>query len=981
MSEKFLTRLLSFIICAGLVLSPVTAYAGEAALEEGEDQVLIEDAKEEEAAEEIVVEENELDVTDIYENEEDEDEEAPATADAEADAQLQDELPPFYAWINGNKLYWQKVDGAAMYRIEVDGITFGVYYSPTDLDAEFSAHYVNSGYHTFKFYAANDWRLPITRTVTLSYNYTTSKTYIREVTATSDVDKLYTVGKRDTVHYSNISHPGVRIEFVGWYDVNRYNGDFETYEEDDFYPADWVEKVKVYLDPEYTKQRYELIPYPNLSINERNFTLTGKETKDGITYYNFDAPKYTYYPVRIKNARVEGDYLYFDPVAGAESYLVEIGTTKRYVRGDSSPINLEAGFTRQHIDSGEYDIILTGRKGFYDVPWSQRAHLKFTYVKRKQPVSESWIESNASDIIGYNKPLADPEFEDSKSYLDAAFGGWQEKTEDPQEEWTSCDKERFKKGTYRYLVKVRIKPKYDEDYTLDENLKLNVGKTVFTKIEGGDEFVFASPEFEVDYPELTNVKFEGDVLSWDPVDDEDLWFYQINVGKYQKITSECSVDLKEICDASGYYGGIIPIELFAIAYEYKPITQVYSFDYEYDGPLPKDRTVISELTLQSSIKGMFREGYPNSNMLSAGDQFWIDCLEGWWEIYEDDEWSRYNEPTFGKGTYRYKNKISIDADYKDSYMLDPKLTLTVDKKEWFRCETEYDINDEVIYIVFVSPEYVLPLPEKAKITAISASCEDPSGYVIKDAEQALPELTNIDREEVDIKTAWVLYENGEPKQPEGNTFTPGEWHLAIAVLVKEDYEDIYELERTTTLTINGEEWTNVTGKGDPHYGVFFVSPGYVIEDDEPVEVTGTWHSRWGTTYFETEEGEKITGLQTIEGEIYYFNSKGVLQKSTFYEEDGKKYYFGSDGKAVKGWLDKWAADYYFDENGIMQTGFVEIDENIYYFNAKGHLIKSAWIEEEGKKYYAKSDGKLAKSESIKKWGKKYSFDENGVLLP
>lgn len=72
---------------------------------------------------------------------------------------------------------------------------------------------------------------------------------------------------------------------------------------------------------------------------------------------------------------------------------------------------------------------------------------------------------------------------------------------------------------------------------------------------------------------------------------------------------------------------------------------------------------------------------------------------------------------------------------------------------------------------------------------------------------------------------------------------------------------------------------------------------------EPEEVTGTWYTKWGETYFVTEEGEALTGMQEIGEETYLFDDKGALERNVFYEEEGNKYYFDADGKMVVGWFD------------------------------------------------------------------------------
>ena len=49
-----------------------------------------------------------------------------------------------------------------------------------------------------------------------------------------------------------------------------------------------------------------------------------------------------------------------------------------------------------------------------------------------------------------------------------------------------------------------------------------------------------------------------------------------------------------------------------------------------------------------------------------------------------------------------------------------------------------------------------------------------------------------------------------------------------------------------------------------------------------------------------QEGYRLTGLQTIKGKKYYFNSKGVLIKNkTSYKIKGKEYEINSEGVAIQ----------------------------------------------------------------------------------
>ncbi|SCY75882.1 N-acetylmuramoyl-L-alanine amidase family protein, partial [Butyrivibrio sp. INlla14] len=214
-------------------------------------------------------------------------------------------------------------------------------------------------------------------------------------------------------------------------------------------------------------------------------------------------------------------------------------------------------------------------------------------------------------------------------------------------------------------------------------------------------------------------------------------------------------------------------------------------------------------------------------------------------------------------------------------------------------------------------------------------------------------------------------------------FSEGRYRFKVLLHINSEYYYTHEFADNPKLIVNGVEWT--CDGTDPYddgsiMNIYFLSPEYTIkgqddpdEPEDPETIKGTWKTKYGSVYFEKEDGEYLTGMQKIDGEYYLFSKRGTLQKNVFYTENGKTYYFAKDGKMVKGFKDKWSATYYFDEEGVMQTGFVDIDGDTYYFKADGRQTKSTWITVGDAKYYTKADGRLAKSETIKKWGKKYSF--------
>ena len=118
--------------------------------------------------------------------------------------------------------------------------------------------------------------------------------------------------------------------------------------------------------------------------------------------------------------------------------------------------------------------------------------------------------------------------------------------------------------------------------------------------------------------------------------------------------------------------------------------------------------------------------------------------------------------------------------------------------------------------------------------------------------------------------------------------------------------------------------------------------GFVLDD------AGKYH------YY--KDGKALTGKQTLDGVVYFFNESGVLK--TGWVKDGNiwRYYDGT--KAHKGWLNLK----------------VEGEERIYYLNREGLLEAGKWVKIDGKWYYFYPDGTLAVNTEIDG----YKVDGKGV---
>ena len=128
----------------------------------------------------------------------------------------------------------------------------------------------------------------------------------------------------------------------------------------------------------------------------------------------------------------------------------------------------------------------------------------------------------------------------------------------------------------------------------------------------------------------------------------------------------------------------------------------------------------------------------------------------------------------------------------------------------------------------------------------------------------------------------------------------------------------------------------------------------------------------------------FTGIHRIDDIVFgYKNSKLVTGKNTF---DGKLYWFNKNGQAYKGLTKMSNGDlYYFSKKtnslGQAMTGWVKIGDKKYYFRTSGdnkYKAVKGWIKLKGEQYYFYSDGTMATGK-VKISGKTYSFDKNGKL--
>ncbi|MBQ5334794.1 MAG: hypothetical protein J6Z45_02480 [Oscillospiraceae bacterium] len=116
----------------------------------------------------------------------------------------------------------------------------------------------------------------------------------------------------------------------------------------------------------------------------------------------------------------------------------------------------------------------------------------------------------------------------------------------------------------------------------------------------------------------------------------------------------------------------------------------------------------------------------------------------------------------------------------------------------------------------------------------------------------------------------------------------------------------------------------------------------------------------GETSYVSDDFSLLTGLQEIEGRLYFFDEAGVMQTG-FHEAGDSIYYFNPDGgEAMRGIREIDGKTYAFDDESYVRlTGLVEKSGVLRCFGEDGVMLTEAWYRGEEDSYYFDADGRGA----------------------
>ena len=162
-----------------------------------------------------------------------------------------------------------------------------------------------------------------------------------------------------------------------------------------------------------------------------------------------------------------------------------------------------------------------------------------------------------------------------------------------------------------------------------------------------------------------------------------------------------------------------------------------------------------------------------------------------------------------------------------------------------------------------------------------------------------------------------------------------------------------------------------------------------------------WISHSNRLYYVLPETGKQVGEAVIDGTPYVFDEFGVLQTGIYTCEDGTiagcaedatpytgfvtdetshaTYYFNENGIAQTGWQIVDGATYYLGEDGVLRTGLTSIDDSVYDFGTDGVMQTGLVTMEDGTVLFFGADGKQAMGLQTVD-GKTYYFSDLGMAV-
>ena len=290
MRKKFLTKLLAFVMSAGLILQPVTTFA----VEPGEDDLTDPVVEEVEEVEENLVLDKMANSETVL---------LPDTAPTlQAEIKADGQLPYIQnVYIQDGVLYWDPIPNAAFYWIGIGNLSaYYTYDTSSNLSQKCEELKAKTDNYKITLTAVDSSWQDVSQESTLYYYYE-SPIIIRKVTnvsVTSDIDTvLVDGGEVKALTFTNVSDDAAKIEFSFWQKLE--NGSWNVYGEKTFTPGTYRYWAALYIseahyyDSQLDKDATLTIDGIEYAVNQRNYTGNNEIWCTIYTTDGFEAKKST----------------------------------------------------------------------------------------------------------------------------------------------------------------------------------------------------------------------------------------------------------------------------------------------------------------------------------------------------------------------------------------------------------------------------------------------------------------------------------------------------------------------------------------------------------------------------------------------------------------------------------------------------------------------------------------------------------------
>ena len=219
---------------------------------------------------------------------------------------------------------------------------------------------------------------------------------------------------------------------------------------------------------------------------------------------------------------------------------------------------------------------------------------------------------------------------------------------------------------------------------------------------------------------------------------------------------------------------------------------------------------------------------------------------------------------------------------------------------------------------------------------------------------------------------------------DGKTFLFGEDGALVEASWYTDADgQRFYLDETGAPTKGVAEIDGKTYYFDPETGVMTTGWAHFEDgdryyDENGVQAAPGWLKTDAGTFYISEDGTRLIRSQVIDGETYYFFADSGRMAVGWVNMAQGQMYFAGTGARVYGLQSIGGRTYLFNDEGICQTGLLDVDGKHYYFDPIERAAVTGWITLEDEKYYGGTDGAfLTGWQTID--GAKYYFYETGIM--